>query len=185
MCTRRLNFASTVVASVLGTWLGSHRRAAGDGIGSGSGITRIECSCFRSSHRSPASTRVLRHEPLARAQVEFRKLVVHRHFASRSRVLMRVVGLALHCPQRTDSAKLAHVSWSGSSGGHHPWPDDRPTSFSTRRPISLCGTATGVNCIVALRAAVPGLSMPRVSRALATRSPPLASYLAQGAQREL
>ncbi len=54
-----------------------------------------------------------------------------------------------------------------------------PTNCSTRRPISLRGAATGVNCIVALRVTAPGLSMPRVTRVLGTRSPPVASYLGQ------
>jgi hypothetical protein len=33
----------------------------------------------------------------------------HRHSASRSRALERVVGLALHCQGNADSAKLAHA----------------------------------------------------------------------------
>jgi hypothetical protein len=33
----------------------------------------------------------------------------HRYSASRGRALLRVVGLALHCLRRADSAKLAHV----------------------------------------------------------------------------
>ena len=92
---------------------------------------------------------------------------------------MRVIGLALHCPRRADSARLAHVCWSGSSGGHHPSPDDRPTSCSTRRPISLGGLRYGrqFHCRPSLRR--PGLSMPRLIPSLGTRSPPSTSYLAQ------
>ena len=72
-----------------------------------------------------------------------------------NRVVLWEGGLESHCQRRADSAKLAHVCRSGSSGGHHPSPDDRPTSYSTGRPNSLGGAATGVNCIVALRSAVP------------------------------
>jgi hypothetical protein len=101
------------------------------------------------------SLRASRRKPSARAYADYRKLASHRYSAPTRRVLMRVVGLALHCPRRADRTKLAHVCGSGSSGGHHPSPDDRPTSYFTRRPISLCGAATGVNFVFALRAAVP------------------------------
>ncbi len=55
----------------------------------------------------------------------------------------------------------------------------RPTSCSKRRRISLGGLRYGrqFHCRPALRR--PGLFMPRLSRVLGTRSPPLASYLAQ------
>ncbi len=127
----------------------------------------------------PSATR----QPPAGAGHQNRKLVRHRHFASRGRVFMRGAVFASHCPRWADSAKLAHVCWTGSSGGHHPSPDDRPTSYSTRRQISLGGLLYGrqFHCRPSLRR--PGLFMPRVSRVLGTRSPPLASYLAQCAQR--
>jgi len=142
--------------------------------------TSIECSCARSSHRTRASTQVLRRKPRARAQDVFRKLDAHRHSVLRDRVPMRVVGLALHCPRRADSAKLAHECRSGSSDGHHPSQDDRPTSYSTRRPISLGGLRCGrqFHCRPSLRR--PGLSVPRVTRTLGTKCLPATSYLAQG-----
>ncbi len=95
---------------------------------------------------------------------------------------MRVVEIALHCQRRADSAKLFHECRSGSSDGHHPSPDDRPTSYSTGRQISLGGLRCGrqFHCRTSLRR--PGLFTPPVNRALGTRSPPLASYLVQCAQ---
>ncbi len=118
----------------------------------------------------------------AASRARRQELESHKLFAASSRALRRVVVLVSHCPQRADSAKLAHVCGSGSSGGHHPSPDDRPTSCSTRRPISLGGLRCGrqFHCRPSLRR--PGLSMPRVTCVLGTRSPPWASYLAQCAQ---
>jgi hypothetical protein len=129
---------------------------------------------------SPAISNAARHEPPRCRQLALSTSISRSAFA-----VSVVFVLVLHCPRRADSAKLAQVCGSGSSGGHHPSPGDRPTSCSTRRPISLRGAATGVNFIVALRVSVPGLSMPRVTRALGTRSPPLAPDLAQCAQRRM
>jgi hypothetical protein len=150
-----LGLASTVVARERTTWMVSRRRAAGEGIGSGAESTQIECSCVRSSHRSRALMRVLRRKPMARAQVVLRKLVVRRHFALRVRVDVRVVGLALQCPQRADSAKLAHVGWSGRSGGHHPSPGTAQPLYAADGHLLPAVCAAGVNSIVALRSAVP------------------------------
>jgi hypothetical protein len=60
-----------------------------------------------------------------------------------------------------------------------------PTSVCSRRPSASGGLRCGrqFHCRPALRR--PGLSMPRLILSLGTRSPPLASYLAQCAQREL
>jgi hypothetical protein len=74
------------------------------------------------------------------------------------RVIMfsvRVVGLALHCPRRADSAKLAHVCWSGSSGGHHPSPGTAQPLYAADGHLLPAVCATGANSIVALRFAVP------------------------------
>jgi hypothetical protein len=83
------------------------------------------------------------------------KRASHRHFASRGRFLLRVVELALHCRRRADSAKLARVCGSGSSGGHHPSLGTAQPLYSADGHLLPAVCAVGANSIVALRSAVP------------------------------
>ena len=133
-------------------------------------------------HRSRIALRTLRRQSAARELVALCEHGGHRCFTAAGRVPLRVVGLALHCPQRADSAKLVHVCGSGSSGGHHPSPGTAQPLYAADGHLLPAAYAAGAHSIVTLRISVPGLSMPRVTRALGTRSPPSTSYLAQGAQ---
>ncbi len=106
-------------------------------------------------HRSRIAPSAGGRKPKKRMRSWRLELASHRHFALRNRVLLRVVGLALHCPRRADSAKLVHVCWSGRSGGHDPSPDTAQPLYAADGHLLPAACATGANSIVALRSAVP------------------------------
>jgi hypothetical protein len=106
-------------------------------------------------HRSRIAQSAGGRKPMKRMRSWHPELASHRHFALRNRVLLRVVGLALHCPRRADSAKLIHVCGSGSSGGHHPSPGTAQPLYAADGHLLPAVCAAGANSIVALRFAVP------------------------------
>ncbi len=88
-------------------------------------------------------------------RVSTNELASHRRSASGGRVLLRVAGVAVHCQRKADSAKLAHVCWSGSSDGHHPYLGTAQPAAPNDGPSHSAAFATGANFIVVLRFAVP------------------------------